>query len=209
MSSSESGSSETTSSTNTETSAAVAYLDGALWHRFSEALSPGDFARSWLALQVSMLAKVSHGVVVLGPAEQGPFVPAAAWPEGDKMPGSLSRAAESAMAERRGVLHRAKQSGGATSQMAYPLLVDERLFGVVALEFSDSSEAELSAMMRQLQWGCGWFEAYLRRSAEGGSSDKGERLSRLLDLTAIALEHDRFRAAAMALVTKLAISNRL
>jgi len=196
MSSIDSDSSKSTTSAKSETSAPVAYLDGALWHRFSEASSPDDFAGAWLALQISMLAKVSHGIVVLGQAEHGPFAPAAAWPEDDSLPASLSRAAESAMKERRGILHRANgQAGATTSQLAYPLLVDERLFGVVALEFSDATEAELLAMMRQLQWGCGWFEAYLRRTAEGGSIDSGERLSRLLE----------FRAAAMALVTKLAI----
>lgn len=123
------------------------------------------------------------------------------------MPDSLSRAAESAMAERRGIVHRAShvvKNSANLSQLAYPLLVDERLFGVVALEFSDVNEADLQVFMRHLQWGCGWFESYLRRAQQDGSGDTKERLSRLLELTAIALAHERFRAAAMAIVTELA-----
>jgi RND family efflux transporter MFP subunit len=120
------------------------------------------------------------------------------------MPATLSHAAESAMAERRGVVNRATQ-GEQPSQLAYPLLVDNHLFGVVALEFSDCDEYELLAMMRQLQWGCGWLEAYLRRADQDGSSVSRDRLSRLLELTATALEQKRFRQAAMALVTELAI----
>ena len=181
----------------------VAYLDQALWRRFNEAATTEAFAASWLALQVSMLGNVTFGVVVLGTAERGPFVPAAVWPEGDAMPPSLSRAAESAIAERRGIVHRSsdkKQS----SQLGYPLIVDERLFGVVALELDGCDESRLQAVMRQLQWGCGWLEAYLRRVDQGGSSGSRERLSRLLELTATALEQQRFRQAAMALVTELA-----
>lgn len=185
-------------------SARVAYLDQALWRRFNEAATADTFAATWLTLQVSMLGNVAHGVVVLGAAERGPFVPAAVWPEGDGMPASLSRAAESAIDERRGIVHRSS-SDKQPSQLAYPLIVDERLFGVVALEFSDGDENQQQATMRQLQWGCGWLEAYLRRADQGSSSASRERLSRLLELTATALEKQRFRQAAMALVTELAI----
>jgi RND family efflux transporter MFP subunit len=204
MSSIESGSPKDNASTLSGDSARVAYLDQALWHRFTEAATADTFASSWLTLQISMLANVTHGVVVLGSAERGPFVPAAVWPEGDSMPASLSRAAESAMAERRGIVHRSAQDDR-PSQLAYPLLVDDRLFGVVALEFTDCDETELQAIMRRLQWGCGWLEAYLRRADQGDSDGSRERLSRLLELTATALEQKRFRAAAMALVTEMAI----
>jgi RND family efflux transporter MFP subunit len=204
MSSIESGSPKDNASTQSGDSARVAYLDQALWHRFTEAATADTFAASWLTLQISMLGNVTHGVVVLGSAERGPFVPAAVWPEGDSMPASLSRAAESAMAERRGIVHRSAQDDR-PSQLAYPLLVDDRLFGVVALEFTDCDETDLQAIMRRLQWGCGWLEAYLRRADQGDSDGSRERLSRLLELTATALEQKRFRAAAMALVTEMAI----
>jgi GAF domain-containing protein len=187
--------------------ASIAFLDQALWRRLIEATTPATFATAWLTMQVSMLKNVNCGVVVLGEAERGPYVPVGAWPEADSMPASLTRAAESAMAERRGIVHRASEvahSRATSSQLAYPLLVDGRLFGVVALEFSDVNEADLQALMRQLQWGCGWFESYLRRGQQDdGSGETKERLSRLLELTATALSHDRFRAAAMAIVTEL------
>jgi len=106
MSSIDPGKSENTSSSASAESASVAYLDQALWHRFTEAKTADTFATAWLTLQISMLDKVTHGVVVLGQAERGPFVPAATWPEGNSMPATLSRAAESAMAERKGIVHR-------------------------------------------------------------------------------------------------------
>jgi len=208
MSSIDPGSSKNLTSSTAEKSGRVAYLDQALWRRFTEASTPDSFATAWLTLQISMLDNVTRGLVVLGQAERGPFVPAAGWPEGDSMPASLSRTAESAMAERRGIVHRSaedERSSKKPSQLAYPLLVDDRLFGVVALEFSGYDEIELQSMMRCLQWGCGWLEAYLRRAEQGGSTTTKERLSNLLELTATTLEHERFRAAAMAIVTELAI----
>jgi hypothetical protein len=68
MSSTDPGSSKNTTSSTAKDSGRVAYLDQALWHRFTEASSADDFATAWLTLQVSMLDKVSRGVVVLGPA---------------------------------------------------------------------------------------------------------------------------------------------
>ena len=204
MSSTEPGTSKNSGSNKPGDGGRVAYLDQALWRRFNEAATADTFAASWLTLQVSMLGEVTHGVVVLGPAERGPFVPAAVWPEGDSMPSTLSRAAESALAERRGIVHRGS-GDEQPSQLAYPLLLDERLYGVVALEIGGCDETRLQAIMRQLQWGCGWLEAYLRRADQGSSSGSRERLSRLLELTATALEQQRFRQAAMALVTELAV----
>ena len=204
MSSTESGTSKKTDSAKSGDTGRVAYLDQALWRRFNEAATADAFAASWLTLQISMLGGATHGVVVLGPAERGPFVPAAVWPEGDAMPDSLSRAAESSIGERRGIVHRGS-GDDKPSQLAYPLIVDDRLFGVVAIEFATVEESRLQSVMRQLQWGCGWLEAYLRRADQGSSSGSRDRLSRLLELTATALEQQRFRQAAMALVTELAI----
>jgi len=185
----------------------VAYLDKVLWHQFSEAATVEEFARAWLTLQVSMIHGVSRGVVVLGAADRGPFAPAAVWPESSVMPAALSRAAESALTERRGIVHRPADEDTASnrpSQLAYPLLVDGQMYGVVALEFAGCSERELQSMMRQVQWGCGQLEAFLRRS---GSNTTGEsnHQSHVLELAATALEHERFKAAATAIVTDLAI----
>jgi hypothetical protein len=47
-----------------------------------------------------MLAGVQHAVVVLGPADHGPFVPQAAWPAGDTAVRNLAEVAERSLAER-------------------------------------------------------------------------------------------------------------
>ena len=84
--------------------------------------------------------------------------------------------------------------------LAWPLIVDERLFGVVAIAFALRPEAQLRVVMRRLEWGCAWLENLVRR----GNFGSRERLVTALDVTALSLEHPRFRAAATAVVTELA-----
>jgi multidrug resistance efflux pump len=182
----------------------VAFLDQALWRRFGEADSPEEFTRLWLTLQCSMIAGASAGVVVLGPPDRGPFIPMATWPEGEAGSPALERAAERAMTERRPVANtpKTREGAGGRHQLAYPILLDGRLHGVAGIEISVAAEPDLRALMRRLQWGCGWLEALLRRSA---ASERSVRTKdTVLDLVATALEHRRFQAAATAVATEIA-----
>jgi len=53
--------------------------------------------------------------------------------------------------------------------------------------------------MRQIQWGCAWLEAMVRRKVFATR----DQLTTVLDLVTTCLEHRRFKAAASALVTEL------
>lgn len=187
----------------------VSFLDQALWKQLSDAETPETFAKAWLALQCRIIDGVSRAVVVLGNADTGPFAPAAFWPDGESGSAGLTSAAESAMAERRGVVQGHEQDAGRlieqSCHVAYPFLVEQHLYGVVALEISGGAGAHLRAVMRQLQWGAAWIEFMLHR--RGGEDDRrvGERTMMALDLVATALEEERFRAACAAAVTELAI----
>jgi hypothetical protein len=46
-----------------------------LWTSFAEAATVEAFCRSWLALQCRMMGGVRAGMVLLGPADRGPFRP--------------------------------------------------------------------------------------------------------------------------------------
>lgn len=187
----------------------VSFLDQALWKQFSEATSPEALARAWLGLQCRLISGVGRGVVILGEApDEGPFTPVAYWPEEAPAEGALSRAAELAMAERRGVVQgqEVDQAGsGEPCQVAYPFLVDDRLFGVVAIEVDAGQRSRLRGVMRQLQWGAGWIEVLLRR--EQNRSDRAliDRTATAFNLLALTLEQERFEAACNAAATELAM----
>src|SRR5436190_9582342 len=105
----------------------VTFLDQALWKRFAAAETSEAFLNSWLALQCRLIAGATCGVLVLGEPDQGPFAPAAAWPDNEPISPRLSKAVEQAAAQRRSVFQ--GESGKSPINqpeeclVAYPLLI--------------------------------------------------------------------------------------
>ena len=179
--------------------AALAYLDQAIWKRFHESSSTEEFASAWLTLQCSMLDGVHAGVIVLGRPDEGPYAPVATWPD-DLLPSSaLSSAAEGAIEARKGVVNKSEDSTSA----GYPIVIDGHLHGVAAVELGQVSDAALRSTMRQLQWGCGWLEANLRKPANR-TAVGGRDAALAVELAALVLEAEHFQQAATAVVTELA-----
>ena len=145
---------------------------------------------------------VIRGVVVLRTSEAATFAPVAVWPQGVEGSPKLAAAVESALAERRVIVQGAKR--GAHRQdpvfIVHPVLVDDELYGVAAIEVEGRAEAALSAMVQRLGWGVGWLEALARRKTFTSKA----RLVTVLELIATSLQHERFQAAATAVVTELA-----
>ena len=186
--------------------------ENALWQQFVEAPTHKAFCQSWLALQCRMLEDVRGSLVLLGTPDQGPFTPAAVWPNAKHSVKHLTAAAERALTERRGLLIKndSSQDPENTSpesyHVAYPIEVSGRLHGVVVLEVGPRPKHELQAVLRQLHWGAAWLEVLIRRTEALKSAHVNERLQKVLDLVASAVEHERFHPAAMAFVTGLATS---
>lgn len=180
------------------------FLDQALWKQFREAADADAFTSAWLALQCRIIGDASAAVVLLGEPDQGPFVPAAWWPDENTGSSDLPAAAEAALAERRGVV-RGEGEHAVANSIAHPLFVDGHLFGVVAVEVGAASSARLRGILRQLQWGAAWMELLYRREQAESDAEQRERTAAAFDLIATALEHEGFRAACNAVVTELAM----
>jgi len=190
------------------------------WRDLAVARTPEEFFRSWLTLQCQMIRGVRAGLIVAGSTGSTRFVPVAVWPEGQRIQ-HLSEIAERALAERRGVVVRRPReasigptgvSGSIDAErvdIAYPIEVNGKLHGVVAIDLSGRPETEVQAALRELQWGAGWLEALVHRVAalridpQSAESAK-RRLQAILELVASALGHERFDAAAAAFATALA-----
>jgi multidrug resistance efflux pump len=187
----------------------VSLLDQALWKRFAEATSAQAFAQTWLALQCRLIPGAARGVVVLGDADDGPFTPAAFWPDEGSIGPELSAVAEMALSERRGMVQGDEDGpqgapGPNECAVAYPFIIDDSLYGVVALAIAPRPSRELRDVMRQLQWGVSWIEVLLRREQAGEAEDRLDRTTTALDLVAVSLGEHRFAAACNAAVTELA-----
>jgi len=174
----------------------TAWLDSTWWTRLAGAGDPATFAAAWLAIQCQLLPGITEGVVVFDAAGGEAFSPIAIWPLGGTPGLDLMAAAELALERRQGVVRGG--AGGPGVALAYPVIVDGRCYGVAAVAGEPRAEAELTALMRRLQWGCAWLELLVRRATAGGA------LATVLDLTVTALTPPRFRAAATAFATALA-----
>jgi len=156
-------------------------------------------AQSWLARQCEILPSVKRGLVVLGVSDNAELTPTACWPEGAEAAAGLVAAAELAMDKSHPVV-KVRPNGSTTAlEVACPILVDGKLFGVAAVE-SESTDAQRRAVMQLLQWGVSWLEFIVQREASAVTS----RLMTVLELTATVIEQERFQAAAMAAATELA-----
>lgn len=179
-----------------------------LWTSFAEAATVEAFCRSWLALQCRMMGGVRAGMVLLGPADRGPFRPIVTWPEGRHNLKRLMKTAERTVEERRGLVVRGEPAEGETQnghyEIGYPIEARGLLHGAAVLEVAPKSEVKLQGMLRQLHWGAAWLELLFSREAVAAEKATRERLQAALDLVATAVGQERFYASAMTLVTALA-----
>lgn len=179
------------------------------WRQFATASSPEEFCQGWLALQCHAIGAVNDAVVVLQKPGADTFAPLAFWPEGRRDRSHLTEIAEQTLRKARGVVQPRRDSPASALpqqpdyQLAYPIRLDGAVRGVIALDVTWRDEIKLKAAMRQLQWGSGWLEVLLRRSADPVEAAR-LRIKLVLQLTATFLERPEVEEAATALVTELA-----
>ncbi len=194
----------------TEERSQVSFLEQALWKRLGEAGTLQAAAQAWLPLQCRMIPGVESGVVVVAAKDAGGFLPAAFWPEGQGTTAALSAIVDLAITERRGIVQGDDKGAGSPRHaggisIAYPVVVDDALHGVVAVELDAAVSADLRTVMRQLQWGVAWLRDQIRRDLAGTQDHLLTRTRLALDLVAIALEHEDFGAACRSVATELAV----
>jgi RND family efflux transporter MFP subunit len=177
-------------------------FDSELWARLAHASDAAGFAASWLDIQCKAFDGVIRGVVVLRTSELASFAPVAMWPEGVEGNPKLAAVVEATLQQRRVTVQGMKRNAqrGDFVFIGHPILVDDELYGVAALEVEGRADAALRALVLRLGWGIGWLEALARRKTFTSRA----RLVTVLELIATSLQHERFQAAATAVVTELA-----
>ena len=181
-----------------------------LWSLFFDSVTRDEYLRNWLALQCSLLSGVVQGVLTMGDEKGESFAPVSKWPEKGQDAERLADVSERAIVERCGLLvelETQKAPGNDESTrygVAYPVFIEERLLGVVAVEVSVVSRGLLRPVMEQLQWGVSWLELFFLRLREKKEGLLLSRLKSAVDLLTDVLAEERFEGSAMAFVTDLA-----
>jgi len=180
----------------------------ALWSYFRDATGD-DYFRYWLALQASLVKNAVQGLLIMGETDSDSYTPVASWPEGNSDFERLVEICESSLEQRCGLLAQLPSPAGlptnhASYAISYPVLIDNTLHGVVALEIAVESEEELTAGMEQLQWGVSWLELLIRRRRTSEEEVLLSGMKSSFDLLASVLSEERFSDASMIFVTELA-----
>ncbi|MCM8600535.1 MAG: HlyD family efflux transporter periplasmic adaptor subunit [Candidatus Accumulibacter sp.] len=173
--------------------------DDALWAAFASAQTAADFCASWLSLQCRQVGEARCALLLLE-QEGSTFVPAAVWPSPSSDVTHLAPAAQQCLGERRGLVVR--QLGLVI--VAYPVELEGQVQGAVVLDVAERADAALQAVLRQLHWGIGWIETLFLRRRRLDDAELLQRARSALDVLAVAAEHERLPAMAMAVVNDLA-----
>ncbi len=179
-----------------------------LWALFETAADSTEHAQAWLALQCSIMGAVSLAVLVL--EDDDGFNPCALYPDGARDSQRLADLIERSLQQKTPLWLKMEPaiSAAVSTQpvyaLSYPLKINDKIIGVVAVELAIRHESDLAEAMQQLRWGIGWLElAFWRRQA---AADKKilNRLQPAVDLLARVLSETQFDAAALALVNETA-----
>jgi len=172
------------------------------WSVLNTTNSPEEYATAWLSIQCSRLENVNRAVVVFGAPDRGPFAPIAVWPEAASGSPRILTAIESVVSTKASCILNTENNDVVNSDnvIATPILVDNRICGVVAIEVSQTDDSHQQKTLIDLEWGLVWMQMLVRR----GRLTPTDRLVTVLELLATSLHHERFQEAATAVVTELA-----
>ncbi|MBF0400044.1 MAG: efflux RND transporter periplasmic adaptor subunit [Magnetococcales bacterium] len=169
------------------------------WQVLQQETDSRSFITAWLALMGERVGEVQEAVVVMGPANVGPFRPVALWP-GSRSTCSpeLAVACEQAM-ELRLPVNRADRQG---SILVVPLLRDQDIHGVIGIQFL-APNVPFHAR-NWVMWGVGWIYDRLLHTTEPADQPLPERLLVFLNLLLSVLAVEKFEAACQTAVTESA-----
>jgi multidrug resistance efflux pump len=185
----------------------AARAEALAWSRFSSARGRAEFCISWLSIQCLQIDRVTGGLLLLGPDQDGAFTPTAVWPDVSRDLRHLSTAAERTLSERRGVVVAADGTSAPTrdqpAHIGYPLEVSGVLHGAVVLEIAAASEQALQRATRLLHWGSAWLVDRFRQQAEEEQKGRIARMGLAMDLVASTMQETHLASAALAVVNEL------
>lgn len=171
-------------------------IDADVWREFSSPTSNEHFCQAWLGLLCRQLSQITAAVVLLQTREDNTFQPAAVWPDVSRDLSYLSKVAERALVERRGVVsHGDDEASPATIQVAYPVEVAGRMLGAVVLEGGARPEAQIHTLLRQLHWGIAWLHDLFYRNELEGSQQACNRIGSVMEVVATGLRRGRLQQA--------------
>ena len=163
------------------------FTDVALWRSLVASDASSNGHQAWLTLfcaQIDLivgpLASVdkvgSTALVAMGAPDSDRYMRVARFGVTDTDSLLLAKAAEKSMASRRAIVQ-AGEGPATACQITQPILIDDRLYGVVAVELDNAAQSQLEAAMRIAQWAIAWFGWRLRAAESRGAGEEGTEVA--------------------------------
>ena len=167
------------------------------WDAFVASNTAEGRCRAWLALVCGQVAGARTGIVLIEHPADHTYVPIAAWPElgaeDTRLGERLGPVIESTLQERRVVVKTAPEPSSIT-YLAWPLLIADRVAGVVALEAALPAQ-QMDAVLRVIHWGSAWLLNLLAEREHLHDADARARLGSVLEAMTALLRHRRLQQA--------------
>lgn len=176
-------------------------LDLRLWEDFVLAKTANERCEAWLALVCNQIEGAQGAAVLVENLDDKSFVPLAVWPKISPDLGRLGAVVEAALRDRRGVVRPAPEPSKAF-HIAYPLMVDDRVAGVVAVEVL-CLRSDIDRILRQIHWGSAWLSNLLTGRDLTEAIQAKERVDSVMDATAVTLRHGKLRQALFDMANAL------
>ncbi len=187
------------------------WVDRESWRRLATSVEHDEFYQAWLELQCRQVAQTRAGLVLAETAADDTFAPVANWPAPDSVSEALLDVARHSLEEGEAlVVDLAAEYGtrlpveSDSVALSFPLKVHDRVACVAAIEVGNKQRRDLEAVMRQLQWGVSWIEAFHLRSQNVQDESTIDRLVTALLMTATASRGESCKQAVTTFVTELA-----
>jgi multidrug resistance efflux pump len=188
--------------------------DASRWGAFVNAKTSDELCHAWLGLVCEQITGVSAAAVLVESQEAQTYVPMAVWPEATPSMGRLAKIVETSLRERRGVVQSAdslEQSEGAPpnsgaetnpTQVAYPLILGQRVVAVVAVETNRAS-ADVNKILQEIHWAGAWLSnLFAGKELEEALAAKTQVKS-VLEVIAVALRHGKLQQVLFEIVNEL------
>lgn len=187
-----------------------------LWGAFVNAKTSNELCHAWLELVCEQIPDASAAAVLVESQEAQTYVPMAVWPEANPSIGRLATVVEASLRERRGVVLTAdklEENGdfrtpispankASPTQLAYPLILGERIAAVVALETTQAN-ANVSKILQELHWSSAWLSnLFAGKELEEALAAKTQ-VKTVLEVIAVALRQGKLQQVLFEIVNEL------
>ena len=192
---------------------ATEFIDREQWLNLAESQNSEEFFNAWLSLQCSQIASIKTGILLAETQADKTYSPAAYWPTAAGVSEAIVEVARSSLDEGQALvidLHKEFSNKFPVTRdslgVSFPVTLQGHVVCVVALEISDRRNQDVSVIMRQLQWGVSWLEAFYLRLQAVDDDLTIDRLVTSLYMVASAGKESSYKEAMTVFVTELASS---